>query len=135
MTDNQRLDPKWGTIEQKDAQGNVIHTEEGLIVGRSNNKRVITPNEVEQLAKYGMTDREIADFLGIKEDTLRYNFAEHLLKGKIELKRTLRMTQIKVALSGNVTMLIWLGKNILGQSDSPLGSDDNKPLPWTELDL
>jgi hypothetical protein len=42
----------------------------------------------------------------------------------------LRQAQIKLALSGNAVMLIWLGKNILGQSDSGL-SDQSKPvLPW-----
>jgi hypothetical protein len=29
-------------------------------------------------------------------------------------------------------MLIWLGKNILGQSDNPTNSDANAPLPWTD---
>jgi len=27
---------------------------------------------------------------------------------------------------------IWLGKNILAQSDAPTNTDDNKPLPWTD---
>lgn len=31
----------------------------------------------------------------------------------------LRKAQIKAALNGNSTMLVWLGKNRLGQSDSP----------------
>lgn len=31
----------------------------------------------------------------------------------------LRKAQIKAALNGNATMLVWLGKNRLGQSDSP----------------
>lgn len=130
--DFQRQEPKWGTIEQKDSQGNVIQVEEGLIVGRGNNKRVIAPTEVETLCGYGMTDREVADYLGIKEDTLRYNFAEYILKGKTNLKRTLRMTQLKVALAGNVTMLIWLGKNVLGQTDTPSADESKEPLPWTE---
>jgi len=127
-----RQDPKWGTIEQKDAQGKIIHIEEGLIVGRGEKKRVILPDEVETLSGYGMTDREVSDYLGINEETLRYNFKDYILKGKTNLKRTLRMTQLKVALAGNVTMLIWLGKNILGQTDAPTHDDSTQPLPWTD---
>jgi len=28
--------------------------------------------------------------------------------------------------------LIWLGKNILGQSDTPVNGEANQPLPWTD---
>jgi hypothetical protein len=103
-----------------------------LIVGRGEKKRVILPDEVETLSGYGMTDREVSDYLGINEETLRYNFKDYILKGKTNLKRTLRMTQLKVALAGNVTMLIWLGKNILGQTDAPTHDDSTQPLPWTD---
>jgi hypothetical protein len=57
-----------------------------------------------------------------------------LLKGRESLKQSLRRAQIKLALSGNAVMLIWLGKNLLGQSDNPLNSDDRQPLPWTDGD-
>ena len=40
---------------------------------------------------------------------------EYTAKEKIELRKK----QWKVAMEGNVQMLIWLGKNILGQKDSP----------------
>jgi hypothetical protein len=29
-------------------------------------------------------------------------------------------------------MLIWLGKNMLNQSDNPIDSDSNQPLPWQD---
>jgi hypothetical protein len=29
-------------------------------------------------------------------------------------------------------LLIWLGKNILLQSDNPTNTVDTKPLPWTD---
>jgi hypothetical protein len=37
-----------------------------------------------------------------------------------------------VALKGNAVMLIWLGKNILGQSDTPISIDANKVLPYSD---
>ena len=45
----------------------------------------------------------------------------------------LRRKQLEVALEdGNPTMLIFLGKAILAQSDNPLNSDDKKILPWSD---
>ena len=90
------------------------------------------PRDVERLAQMGCKDSEIAEWFGIDENTLRYNFSVELLKGKLALKQSLRQAQIRLALSGNATMLIFLGKNILGQSDSPIDSEANAPLPWTD---
>lgn len=102
----------------------------GIPVGRD--KKVIDPDEVEKLAAIGCKDSEIADWFGIKQDTLRYNFADQLTKGRESLKQSLRRAQLSLALSGNAVMLIWLGKNILGQTDNPQDSDSNSPLPWNE---
>ena len=115
----QRKQPKTAIIEV-----------EGVVVGRD--KKVIPPNEVFKLSSIGCKNQEIADWFGIDENTLTYNFSEQILKGRENLKQSLRRAQIKLALSGNATMLIWLGKNILGQSDTPLDSDANAPLPWTD---
>jgi hypothetical protein len=54
-----------------------------------------------------------------------------LAKGREDIKMTLRRAQIKLALSGNATMLIWLGKQLLSQEENPVGSEDDKPLPWS----
>jgi hypothetical protein len=84
------------------------------------------------LAEIGCTDREIAEWFMVKEDTLRYNFADYLTKGRAGMKRRLRAVQLSTALAGNATLLIWLGKNLLGQSDNPGSSDDQQPLPWSD---
>jgi hypothetical protein len=103
---------------------------EGVIVGRD--KKVVPPGDVYKLAQMGCKDSEIAEWFGVDENTLRYNFSVELLKGKLSLKQSLRQAQIRLALSGNATMLIFLGKNILGQSDSPVDSEANAPLPWSD---
>lgn len=104
----------------------------GIEVGRGDNKKVIDPKEVRKLASIGMKNSEIAEFLDIDDSTLAYNFKQELVKGRHDLKVSLRQAQIRLALSGNAVMLIWLGKNILGQSESPLDSEANAPLPWTD---
>jgi hypothetical protein len=106
----------------------------GYQVGRGLGKRVVNPKDVYELAAIGCTDSEIARWFDLAETTLKYNFSEIIAKGREDVKMTLRRAQLQLALSGNATMLIWLGKNLLGQSDTPLGSEDNKPLPWREDD-
>ena len=105
----------------------------GLPVGRD--KKIVPPDEVYKLAAIGCKDSEIANWFGIAYDTLRNNFAEELIKGREDVKIALRRAQLTTALEGNATMQIWLGKNILGQSDNPQETEANQPLPWTEKDI
>lgn len=118
--DFKRKDPKWGEM-----------TKEGLIVGRGDNRKVVPPDEVEKLARLWCSYNEIAEWFEIPVETLKYNFSDVIAKGRSETKQALRRAQIKTALSGNVSMLIWLGKNILGQSDNP-GAGNDELLPWIE---
>ena len=71
-----------------------------------------------KLAKYNLTNIEIADIYGCDESLLVKNYSEFLTKGRAELKKRLRQAQYEVAVDDrNVTMLIWLGKQILGQTE------------------
>lgn len=104
----------------------------GIEVGRGENKRIVDPREVLKLASIGMKNSEIAEWFDIDDSTLSYNFKQELVKGRLNLNQSLRQAQIRLALSGNATMLIWLGRNLLGQSDNPLQSEGNAPLPWSD---
>jgi hypothetical protein len=115
-----RENPKTGT-----------EVREGLVVGRGENRRVIVPEEVEKLAKYWCSWEEMSDFFGVPANTLKYNFSDLVAKGRSETKQALRRAQIKLALGGNATMLIWLGKNILGQQESPQ-AQGKEVLPWSD---
>ena len=106
----------------------------GYECGRGLNKRVIVPDEVYKLAAIGCTDSEIARWFSMKESTLKDNFREIIAKGREDMKQTLRQAQIRLALSGNATMLIWLGKNILGQQETPTNNQDKPILPWTDAE-
>ena len=85
-------------------------------VGRPKKYNLDT-KQVEQLAGYGCTDTEIASFFDISRTTLERNYEHYLTKGREEGKIRLRQMQWASAKKGNVAMLIWLGKQILGQSD------------------
>jgi hypothetical protein len=104
----------------------------GYQVGRGRNKRIVTPNDVYNLAVIGCNDREIARWFDISDDVLRYNFSDIMEKGREDLKHSLRRAMIKNALSGNAALQIFLAKNMLGMSDTPTNNEDNKPLPWTD---
>ena len=73
--------------------------------------------QVEQLAGFGCTNREIASFFKCSETTITRNYGDYLTKGRDKGNIRLRQLQWKSAEKGNVAMLIWLGKQLLGQSD------------------
>jgi len=103
----------------------------GVIIGR--NKVIVPPDEVEHLASVGCSDTDIARYFGITDSVLRYQLSEYLIKGRHRLKLSLRQAQLRVALEGNPTMLIWMGKNCLQQSDNgAIDNSDTQALPWTE---
>ena len=77
----------------------------------------IDTNEVEKLAGYGCTNIEIANFFGCSSDLIEKSYSEFLTKGRADLKRRLRKAQIDTAVAGNPTMLVWLGKQMLNQTD------------------
>jgi len=80
--------------------------------------------QIEKLASFGLTNKEIAEALGYDENTLKRNFEIFLTKGKANLKQRLKRKQIQIALGGNVSMLIWLGKQYLEQKDKMEESGD-----------
>lgn len=128
-SDNENNPSKTGPKPKQLVEATIV----GLCVGRDN--IVVPPDQVEELAAIGCTDRDIANFYGVKEDTLRRNFAENLVKGREGLKIKLRRAMLKNALVNmNTTMQIWLSKQYLAMSDNPVDSVGNEPLPWTDED-
>lgn len=100
----------------------------------------ISLETLEALVRVQCTAEECAAALGCSEDTIdrrlkeegEFGFAEyrkkHLTAGKISLRRA----QFKAALKGNPTMLIWLGKQYLDQTDrtaTDLTSSDGSMTP------
>ena len=72
---------------------------------------------VYKMAQWGCKTREIADHFNCSEDTISGRFSSQLAKGRADLRMSLRQWQLAAAKKGNPTMLIWLGKQMLGQAD------------------
>lgn len=78
---------------------------------------------VESLARVGCTDEEIAREIGICLGSLKnrkkeQDFLTALKKGRTGANISIRRAQFIAGVeNGNVTMLIWLGKQMLGQRD------------------
>jgi hypothetical protein len=91
---------------------------------------------VEKLAGIGCPNKEIAAIVGCSVDTLDRHFADVIAKGRENGKTRLRKKQIEVALAGNVTMLIFLGKNMLGQADKQeISGPDGSPVMQLPLSV
>ena len=91
----------------------------------------INPEEITKLSSYGCTNTEIADFYGCDESLIRKSYSENLTKGRANVKIRLRKLQWQSAENGNVTMQIFLGKNILGQQDKIEQTELDEPLVWS----
>jgi hypothetical protein len=93
---------------------------------------------VEKLGQIHCTDEEIAAIVGVSLETFKrrkhdVDFAERLTRARFQGKASLRRMQWQAAQSGSIPMMIFLGKNLLGQrnkiEDQPV---DLGPLPWTD---
>lgn len=80
-------------------------------------KLELDERQIEALAALHCQIIEIAAVMGCSVDTLERRYMPVIQRGREHGKMTLRRKQVEVALSGNVTMLIWLGKQMLGQTD------------------
>ncbi len=80
-------------------------------------KKKLPKDVIEAKAGRFCSVEEIASFVGADPDTVRDNYKTELDNGRNHARRMLRSKQYDLAMAGNVTMLIWLGKQYLGQSE------------------
>ena len=86
-----------------------------------------------RLASIHCSVDEIALILNCGRDTIYRHYMDVVEEGRAKGKMGLRRRQWEVANEGNPTMLVWLGKNWLNQTDQQKSDDeDNKPLPWDD---
>lgn len=102
-------------------------------------KKKIDKAQFESLLSLQCTLVEVSGFFsktlnGCSEDTIERwcketygeNFAEVYKKKSASGKISLRRKQFEVAMKGNPTMLIWLGRNMLNQTDQIAVSIEDK---------
>ncbi len=77
----------------------------------------INKDLVEKLALIHCTIEEIALVCGCSRDTLERRFRPVIEAGRAKGRERLRRWQWEAAEKGNVTAMIWLGKQYLAQSD------------------
>lgn len=77
----------------------------------------VDAEQVQKLAELGCKVKEIADFFNVTEELIIRRFKDELTKGRANVQISLRRWQLQAAQKGNVSMLIWLGKQMLGQQD------------------
>ena len=88
-------------------------------------KLLIDWDELDRLCDMQCTLFEISNWFKCSEDTIerrckeekRLTFADYFKKMSAGGKISLRRAQFKAATGGSVAMLIWLGKQYLGQKD------------------
>jgi hypothetical protein len=77
----------------------------------------VDEKKVYDLAYRGLSGREIAVIVGCDEKSLRNRYKKSLLLARAQRHLKLYDAQWQSAMAGNPAMLIWHGKNELGQTD------------------
>ena len=127
----QNNEPKKRGPKSVRSKGKVKAEFEGYPVGR--NGVVVDPEQVRKLAALGCKNIEIANFFGVHDEAIARIFEPELTVGREEMKITLRRAMLENAvIKMNPALQIFLAKNILGMSDSPVTTAEKLPLPWND---
>lgn len=86
-------------------------------------RKEINVEEFKKMIGHGCTIEECADILGCNSSTLYNNFPSVIKEGRALRNESLRKMQWNLA-NHSAAMAIWLGKNLLGQKDSPIVIED-----------
>lgn len=97
-------------------------------------------DEFNKLCHLQCTLQEIAGWFDCSEDTIErrvkethgVKFADYYRQKASRGKISLRRQQFQLAEKGNATMLIWLGKQYLGQSDKVAQTIDIEDVEFTD---
>ena len=81
-------------------------------------------DDIRELASEGNTIEDIATLLGVSGATINENdeYKRAYELGLCDMRASLRHAQWQNAKSGNTTMLVWLGKVILGQREETVST-------------
>lgn len=97
-------------------------------------KTEINPEQLRKLMALNCTMAEVAAFFGCNKKTIERrmsqdeDFAEIIENGRADGMLSVRRKQFQIMESGNATMAIWLGKQLLGQKDHSEIVQDHRPI-------
>lgn len=80
-------------------------------------KKNIDPDQVRRLAMINCSNAEIASVVGCSTDTIERRFAAVIKEGREQGRSSLKRMMWEAAQKGNITMMIFLSKQMLGYSD------------------
>lgn len=80
-------------------------------------KKEINESDIEKLAAINCSYAEIGAVVGCDSSTLTRRFAQVIEKGREQGKMSLKRKMWETAMNGNVTMMIWLSKQMLGYTE------------------
>jgi hypothetical protein len=100
--------------------------------------------ELEKLMKLHPSEQEAADWFDVTTKTLQRFIKKHYQSSFVQLREksfartriAIKRAQIEKALKGDNTMLIWTGKQYLGQSDkqsTEISGPNGKPLEHKDV--
>lgn len=78
----------------------------------------VTRRQMQYFGERGVSWTDIERFYGVSRVTLKRYYQADYEKGVATTNAALHNKMVELALAGNPTMLIWLGKNRLGQGDN-----------------
>lgn len=89
---------------------------------------------IDSILQYGASLVDCSDICEMSEDSVQnkikakygVTFSEYRDRKKSKMRMKLRQKQFDLALKGNVPLLIWLGKQELGQSDRAENTNTDK---------
>ena len=95
--------------------------------------------QVRELASIGCTQSELGRVFGLSQSQISRRLSREPYRsawegGRAEGDMSLRRKQHELAMSGDRVMLIWLGKNRLGQADKVDSTVDDKTTTQTTYD-
>lgn len=85
--------------------------------GKGQPKKILDEDMLFKMAADDCTVFEIASVLGCSRETIYANYSDTLRRGRDEGNCSLKRKMFEIAMSGNVTMLVWLSKQRLGYKD------------------
>ena len=108
-------------------------------MGNANSGRKAKPIDREkifEMASKAATNLEIAEECGVSHDTLTRRAKNELRRGRLLRDRSIRQKQYEMAMGGNATLLVFLGKVLLGQVErQEISGPNGGPIEYSRADL